>query len=122
MAAINDLIAQIPYNFLWHGLNILFTFACSLFLLWLWDCAKKLARIEKFIMRIIVVSVLVLLSCIAYLTKLDYRWYGILLPFVFYVLRNGRVLKFLFFVVMTILFVVERIGKAYHVLVFNNFI
>ena len=114
-------IAQIPYNFLWQGLNILFTFACSLFLLWLWDCAKNLGIIEKIMLRLIVFLVFMMLSCVAYLTKLDYRWYGILLPFVFYSLRNKPILKFLSFAAFTGLFVAEKIALAYPFVAFGSF-
>ncbi len=115
-------IAQIPYNFLWHSLNILFTFLFSFLILFLWECSKKLEKIEKIILRGITLIVFFLLIGIALLVRADYGWYGILLPFVFYVLRNHLFWKFLFFVILTILIVVESICVNFPAISFVSFI
>ena len=46
-------IAQIPYVFLFSGLNILFTFCLSLILLFVWDIAMKFTRFEKVMILLI---------------------------------------------------------------------
>lgn len=99
-------IAQIPYNFLWHGLNVLFTFICALILLFLWEASKRLELAEKVILRVITWLVFLILSFLALVLRIDYQWYGILLPFVFYLFRERGLLKFLLFAIMTVLFVV----------------
>lgn len=113
-------LAQIPYLFLFSGLNVLFTFCCSLILLSTWDIASKFSRVEKIILRLIFVIVAVLLCCFALLLQMDYQWYGILLPFAFYVFRNHKLIKFAMFVLMTVLFVFQNLGWGAETLTINN--
>ena len=114
-------IAQIPYNFLWHGLNVLFTFSCALFLLALWDGAKKLALTEKIILRIISLFVLVVLICLSLLTNMDYGWYGLLLPVFFFIFRNHVITKFAIFVGVTVLYIMQNLWGVVN-LCFDNFL
>lgn len=97
--------AQIPYVFLFSGLNILFTFCCSLILLFVWNLSTKLERIEKIILKLVFCLVAVVIYCFVLLLQMDYQWYGVLLPFAFYVLRNHKIIKFATFILMTVLLV-----------------
>ena len=115
-------IAQIPYNFLWHGLNVLFTFICALVLLFLWEASKRLELAEKVILRVITWLVFLILSFLALVLRIDYQWYGILLPFVFYLFRERGLLKFLLFAIMTVLFVIQLCCTVYPAINFNTFI
>ena len=101
------LISQIPYGLLWGGLNVLFTFTCSLILLFLWDVSVKNSLPEKIIYLFIFILVFIFFACLGFYFSLDYRWYGILLPVIFYVLRNNYVAKYFGFFVITIVFVIE---------------
>jgi len=104
------IVAQIPYNFLFNGLNILFTFCCALILLFIWNISTKFSGIEKIVCKFIFLCVTIVLACFALLLQMDYAWYGILLPFVFYVFRKHKIIKFVIFALITILFVIQNMG------------
>lgn len=103
------LIAQIPYGFLWNGLNVLFTFCCSLILMFFWKLSMQSSLFEKIILKFIFFCLVVAFICLGFLFDLDYRWYGILLPVSFYILRSGNVVKMIAFFVLTVLFVIENL-------------
>ena len=46
------ILSQIPYNYMWHGLNILFTFTLSLALLFMWEFIKKCSIFPKIISNV----------------------------------------------------------------------
>ncbi|MBO5229577.1 MAG: hypothetical protein J6B20_02160 [Clostridia bacterium] len=77
---------------------------------------------EKVILRIISWLVFFILSFLALVLRIDYQWYGILLPFVFYLFRERGLLKFLLFALMTVLFVIQLCCTVYPAITFNTFI
>ena len=113
-------IAQVPYGFLWGGLNILFTFACSLFLMFIWNLTAKLDKLESMILKIVLLLIIVVVCGFALITDMSYRWYGILLPFAFYIFRKNQVVKFLIFTCLTVGFVLEHILWLDKHVTFNN--
>lgn len=113
-------IAQVPYSFLWGGLNILFTFACSLLLMFIWNLTAKLDKLESMILKIVLLLIIVVVCGFALITDMSYRWYGILLPFAFYIFRKNQVVKFLIFTCLTVGFVLEHILWLDKHVTFNN--
>ena len=98
-------ISQIPYAFLWNGLNILFTFIISIVLLFVWDLLTKSNGFQK-ILLIVILSFSIILSFFwGLLNIVDYGLYGVLLPIMFYIFREKKILKFLIFTFMTIFYV-----------------
>lgn len=115
------IISQIPYLFLFDGLNILFTFFVSIILLFIVDMLFKTRGFQKFILIVITVLILILSYLLGLLGIIDYGLYGVLLPIIFYLFRDGDFVKFSLFIIMVILGVVGEIllvGSA----LFINFI
>ena len=98
-------ISQIPYVFLWNGLNILFTFLISIVLLFVWDLLTKSKSIQKILLIVIFSFSIILTFFLGVLNIIDYGLYGVLLPIIFYIFRNQKFLKFLIFILMTIFYV-----------------
>ena len=51
---------------------------------------------------------------------MDYQWYGLLLPFIFYVFRKCHLIKFGAFILMTVLFVIQNLGWVAQTLTLEN--
>lgn len=86
------LISQIPFMLFrtlvgeWKLLNIMFTLLLGLLAILIYDKGE-----DKFLS-------LILVGCIAYLGEIinvDYRWYGVLTVFIFYLFKNRKIFLFL---------------------------
>ncbi|MBQ7352227.1 MAG: hypothetical protein IJW59_05170 [Clostridia bacterium] len=111
--AIFALVSQIPYYFVFDGLNILYTFVLSVILLFIWDlfCTTKTTFLKIIFLIIFILTILILWPLSLF--GISYRIYGILLPVIFYIFREKPILKYILFIMFTIGFVLETIFIAH---------
>lgn len=107
------IVSQYPYMLAFGKtileLNVLFTFALSLILLMLIDRfqhrQKQTTGDGSSTLNILFIfAYVILLIVLSLFVKINYSWYGILLPAVFYVFRDKGSIKYTYFAILTILF------------------
>lgn len=106
------IISQIPYAMCFglFKLNVLFTFVISISLLFLIDFIRdSKSSIEKILLIITIISILIIVTIFAYFDIFDYGICGVLLPIILYIFRDKNLCKYLLFVFLMILLVLESI-------------
>lgn len=101
------IISQIPYAFLQHNftqLNILFTFVFSLVLLTITEFTRTQYGFNKIIYTFFTLIITLFIIILDYYNCIDYGVIGVFIPFIIYYLRENKLLKFVVFTILLLLF------------------
>lgn len=109
------LISQIPFMLFRQNLvedafmlNIMFTFFIAIIGIMIFEFFSKLENIPKvlnFIMTFLVAGAFLYLGLI---TPVDYSWYGIATVWVFYILRDKKILRTVDYILLVALYYISR--------------
>ena len=103
------LISQIPFMLFLStftntfSLNIFFTFTLGLIALYLYDKCKN---------KLLGIFVVIIISIIAELVKVDYGAFGVLTIFIFYIFKDKKILTSFYFILLCFLKYIPDILKA----------
>lgn len=107
-------ISQIPFM-LFRGLisdkfvlNIMFTFLFAIIGIMIFDFFEKTEGFPKFLKFIIIVLIATSILIITQFIAMDYGWYGIGTVWLFYVLRDKKVLRTVGYIILVFLYYFSR--------------
>ena len=91
------LIAEVPFYFLFKGINTIFTLIAGLLVILFYR--KMNDNIDKFF----AISIIILFSIILELLLFDYGFFGTLLIFILYLFRDNKIKRSIFFIIVLLL-------------------
>ncbi|MFA6860577.1 MAG: TraX family protein [Clostridia bacterium] len=112
-------ISIYPYYLIFKTLNpnILFTFALSILLMLTFEIINKssfkLAKLDKFFRAITIFAVITIFVIVSELLCFEYGFLGVLLPFIFWELKENNSEKYIIFIALTFLYCIFCLVQGY---------
>ena len=119
------IVSQIPFMLFrslvadYFMLNIMFTFLFAMagsFAIEFFKEQKEMSAVLKYI---IIVSILFTILLVGNFIPVDYRWFGILTVWIFYLFRDNKILRTIIFIIEVVLY--YFVGSGYDFLNINFF-
>lgn len=119
------LLSEIPYlwftnTFLVNSkINIIFTLILGLLSINIYDYANKASENKngnmKFYYKFNAIALIILISILAWKLNFDYGYYGVLLVFLFYILRKKKLLMNISMIILTTIFFLPNLmASSFH--------